>query len=430
LRGAPANAGGKAVLLGVIADDLTGATDVALMLKREGMRVVQCAGVPNQDRPLPRADAVVVALKSRTARVAEAVEQSLASARALLAAGARQLMFKYCSTFDSTDQGNIGRVAEALMAETGARSAVFCPAFPANKRTVFQGHLFVGDLLLSDSPMRDHPVTPMRDANLVRVLGRQTGMPVDLIAYAIVERGPAAIAAAIAERERQGQVMLVCDAVNDRQLRDLGMALRGAPFLTGGSGIAMGLPANFGFSAEGAAAQTMHAPHGRQLVLAGSCSEATRRQVAAAIEAGLPAFKLDPLAAEPLNAQAEAALRWLAEQRHTAPAVIYATATPDAVDAAKQALGPERAGAQVEQALSRIATGAVEAGTRRLLVAGGETSGAVVAALGVAVLEIGPEIAPGVPWTRSIGTPDLALALKSGNFGADDIFVNAWDKLA
>jgi uncharacterized protein YgbK (DUF1537 family) len=418
------------VLIGVIADDLTGATDVALMLKREGMRVVQYAGQPTPERPLPEADAVVVALKSRTAPVAEAVEQSLASARALLAAGARQLLFKYCSTFDSTEKGNIGPVAEALMRETGAKSAVFCPAFPANKRAVFMGHLFVGDLLLSDSPMRDHPVTPMRDASLVRVLGRQAAMRVELIPYAVVDRGPDAIAAAIAEREAAGPVMLVCDAVSDRHLRDLGRALRGAPLLTGGSGIAMGLPANFGFSARQTDSGRMDAPDGRALVLAGSCSEATRRQVAAAIQAGLACFKLDPLAHEPLAGQADAALRWLAAQDAAKPAVIYATAAPDEVAAAKQALGADEAGAQIEQALGRIAREAVAAGARRLLVAGGETSGAVVAALGVSVLEIGPEIAPGVPWTRSLGAPDVALALKSGNFGADDIFVAAWEKLA
>ena len=419
------------MLIGVIADDLTGATDVALMLKREGMRVVQYAGQPMPDRALPEVDAVVVALKSRTAPVEEAVARSLASARALLAAGAKQLMFiKYCSTFDSTDKGNIGPVAEALMAATGAQSAVFCPAFPANRRTVYQGHLFVGDALLSDSPMRDHPVTPMRDANLVRVLTWQTRMPVDLIPYAVIDQGPRAIAAAIAEREKSGPVMLICDAVSDRHLRDLGTALRGAAFLTGGSGIAMGLPGNFGFAAGTASAETMAAPPGRCVVLAGSCSEATRRQVAAAMEAGLPTYRLDPLAVEPLSAQGDAALRWLLAQDASKPAVIYATAAPDAVAAAKQALGADRAGARMEQALSRIATRAVEAGARRLLVAGGETSGAVVAALGVTVLEIGPEIAPGVPWTRSIGTPDLALALKSGNFGADDIFIKAWELLA
>jgi uncharacterized protein YgbK (DUF1537 family) len=418
------------VLIGVIADDLTGATDVALMLKREGMRVVQYAGTPTPERPLPKADAVVVALKSRTAPVAEAVEQSLASARALLAAGAQQLLFKYCSTFDSTDKGNIGPVAEALMNETGAKSAVFCPAFPANRRAVFMGHLFVGDLLLSDSPMRDHPVTPMRDANLVRVLGRQTAMGVELIPYAIVDQGPDAIAAAIAEREVSGPVMLVCDAVSDRHLRDLGRALRSAPLLTGGSGIAMGLPANFGFSAREADGGRMAAPDGRPLVLAGSCSEATRRQVATAIEAGLPSFRLDPLSPEPVAAQADAALRWLAARDAAKPAVIYATAAPNEVAAAKQTLGADEAGAQIEQALGRIAREAVAAGASRLLVAGGETSGAVVAALGVSVLEIGPEIAPGVPWTRSLGAPDVALALKSGNFGADDIFVRAWEKLA
>jgi len=417
------------MLIGVIADDLTGATDAALMLQREGMRVVQLVGEPSVDSALPEADAIVVALKSRTAPAGEAIAQSLGSLRALRAAGAEQILFKYCSTFDSTDTGNIGPVADALMTELGVRSAVFCPAFPANGRSVYQGHLFLGDTLLSDSSMRDHPLTPMRDANLVRVLGRQTQTPVQLIPYAVIDQGAEAIAAAIAEHEAAGRRMLVCDAVSEKHLRDLGRALKGASLLTGGSGIAMGLPANFGFTPERSAARTMSAPSGAALVVAGSCSAATRRQVASAIAAGLPAYRIDPLSSAPLAEQAATALGWLASQDAAVPAVIYATADSEAVAQAKNALGSERAGALVEDALAAVAAGAVKAGIARLLVAGGETSGAVVGALGIKSLEIGPEIAPGVPWTRSIGAPSLALALKSGNFGADDIFVRAWDLL-
>jgi len=419
------------MLIGVVADDLTGATDVALMLQRAGMSVVQAIGVPAAADALPEADAVVVSLKSRTCPAAEAVAQSLASARALRARGARQILFKYCSTFDSTDAGNIGPVADALMDELGAKSAIFCPAFPANARSIYQGHLFVGGRLLSESSMRDHPLTPMRDPDLVRVLGRQTERGVGLVALPVIEAGPEAIRRAIANEAAEGRPFVVTDALVDNHLLSLGKALDGAPLVTGGSGIAMGLPANFGIRpAEGRPAPMAAVPPGRRLVLSGSCSEATRRQVAHAIAAGMPSLRLEPERLADGTQDASAAARWLAEQGADSAALIYATAEPAAVRKAQAALGTAKAGAVVEEAMAEIAAIAVKRRTTRLIVAGGETSGAVVQALGARALAIGPEIDPGAPWTRVVDGPAIALALKSGNFGKDDFFTRAWSLIA
>ena len=418
------------MLIGVVADDLTGATDVALMLQRAGMSVVQAIGVPTSAEALPEADAVVVSLKSRTCPPAEAVAQSLASARALRARGAKQILFKYCSTFDSTDAGNIGPVADALMDELKAESAIFCPAFPANARSIYQGHLFVGGRLLSESSMRDHPLTPMRDPDLVRVLARQTNRGVGLVPLPVIEAGPEAIRKAIAKQAAEGRPFVVTDALVDNQLLLLGKALAGAPLVTGGSGIAMGLPANFGIRPGERPAATMDVPKGGRLVLSGSCSEATRRQVAHAVAAGMPSLKLEPERLADGTQDAPGAARWLADQKGDSGALIYATAEPAAVRKAQAALGTAKAGTLVEEAMAEIATIAVEHGTTRMIVAGGETSGAVVQALGVRALAIGPEIDPGAPWTQVVDGPPMALALKSGNFGKDDFFTRAWSLVA
>lgn len=420
------------MLLGCIADDLTGATDLALMLTRSGMRTVQVMKVPDAATNLDGFDAVVVALKSRTNPAAEAVAWSLAAADQLLARGARQLFFKYCSTFDSTDAGNIGPVAEALIEKVGGKVAIVCPAFPANKRSVYMGNLFVGDVPLAESSMKDHPLTPMRDSNLVRVLQRQTRLPVGLVAFGVVEQGAAAIAAAFDRAAATGQRFVVVDAVTDKHLVDMGTAAAGAPLVTGGSGVAMGLPGNFvrqGLMKPAGAPISMRAKPGRAAILAGSCSEATRGQVKAAIEAGLPVHRLDPLALAQGKAAAAEALAWAGAQDAGRPFLIYSSDAPDAVAKVQAALGREAAGALVEQVLADIARGLGALGVTRLIVAGGETSGAVVGALGVTAIEIGPEIDPGVPWTRSLDGSDLVLALKSGNFGAPDFFLKAWSLL-
>jgi uncharacterized protein YgbK (DUF1537 family) len=420
------------MLLGAIADDLTGATDLSLMLARNGMPTVQYIGVPPPGADFGAAPAVVVALKSRTIPAAEAVAASEASARALLAAGAEQLLFKYCSTFDSTDVGNIGPVAEALIELTGAELAIACPAFPAAGRSIYQGHLFVGDRLLSDSPMRDHPLTPMRDADLVRVLQRQARGRVGLLPFATIVAGVDVVRDALAAAQRQGFSLLIADAIRDADLRILGEALAGAKLVTGGSGIAMGLPDNFRRAnrlGSTPLATRMAAPAGKSVILAGSCSAATRGQVAAAMAAGIPALKLDPLAVAAGDQDAGTVAAWLIAATTDRPALVYSSDEPAAVQQVQDKLGRETAGSLIEHLLAEVSLRLRDNGFSRFLVAGGETSGAVVAALGVRALTIGPEIAPGVPWTRSIGAPDLALALKSGNFGGPDFFLTAWSLL-
>jgi 3-dehydrotetronate 4-kinase len=419
------------VLLGSIADDFTGATDLCNTLVRRGMRAVQLIDVPESEAAVPDAEAVVIALKSRTTPAAEAVAKSLAALQWLKRAGARQILFKYCSTFDSTDAGNIGPVAEALLEALGSDFTIYCPAFPENARTIYRGYLFVGDVLLSESGMRDHPLTPMRDPNLVRVLQRQCRGRVGLVPYATVAKGAAAIAAAFAALRRDGFRHAIIDAIEDRDLEELGAAAADLPLLTGGSGIALGLPENFrrrGLLGDSRAADRLPRVEGAAAVLSGSCSQATLAQVAHMRERA-PAFTIDPLAlAEGRDVVGEA-LAWARVRLGEAPILVSATAPPQEVAAVQQRLGRERAGAIVEGALAEIARGLAELGARRLVVAGGETAGAVVQALCVKGLRIGRQIDPGVPWTVSLGERPLALALKSGNFGAPDFFLRAFHVL-
>jgi len=421
------------MLLGAIADDFTGATDLASMLVRNGMRSVQLIGVPRQSDPPPDADAVVVALKSRTAPVQQAVTQSLAALAWLHDAGCRQFFFKYCSTFDSTDQGNIGPVADALLKALDSGFALACPAFPANGRSVYQGHLFVGSTLLNESGMENHPLTPMRDANLVRVLGRQTDGTVGLVPYAVVAKGAEATADAMSSLQQQGQRYAIVDAVSDEHLTVIGTAARRHALITGGSGVAMGLPENFrrdGLLATRGDPGALPMVEGYAAVLAGSCSRATLGQVEAAV-GHVPILQLDPLETPDAGTLSSQALEWIEGKLGTAPVVIAASAPPDKVAALQQRVGRDAAGALVEHALAMIADGLFARGVRRLVVAGGETAGAAVSQLGVRSLRIGAEIDPGVPWTYAEGARvPLLLALKSGNFGARDFFLKAFKVLA
>jgi len=413
--------------LGCIADDFTGATDLANNLVRSGMRTVQTIGVPDADAAID-ADAVVVALKSRTIDPAEAVAQSLAAARWLRSRGARQLYFKVCSTFDSTPRGNIGPVAEALLAETGAVQALVTPAFPETGRTVYKGHLFVGEVLLSDSPMRHHPLTPMTDANLVRVLQAQLARTrAGLVDHATVAAGEAAVRERLAALAREGVAFAIADVVADADLRVLAAAARDLPLVVAGSGLAIGIPALHGLAPAPRAAELPRA-RGTRAIVSGSCSQATNAQVAAFLAAGGAGFAVDPLRADAGEDLAAAALEWAKSRLGEKPVLVYATAEPAAVRAVQARLGAERAGALVEEILARVAAGLVRAGVGRLIVAGGETAGACVHALAVRALRIGPQIDPGVPWCHA-EQPGVHLALKSGNFGANDFFTRAFEVL-
>lgn len=421
-------------LLGCIADDFTGASDLAGMLVRAGMRTVQVIGVPDHIAMLAvDADAIVIALKSRTTPAALAIQDSLAALHWLQQAGCQQFLFKYCSTFDSTVHGNIGPVLDALMKVLKTDFTIACPAFPENKRTIFHGHLFVGDALLNESGMQHHPLTPMTDANLVRVLQQQTTRKVGLISHATVAAGAAAITADIARLKQQGVAMAIVDAIGNADLLTIGAACASLPLISGGSGIALGLPQNFisqGLVSSGPTAASLPPVSGLQAILSGSCSTATQAQVAHWIAAQRPAFALDPLRLAAGEDLVEAAITWALPQIEDGPVLIYATAAADRVAQVQATLGTERAGALVEQALAAIASALVAHGVGQLLVAGGETSGAVVSSLGIKALRIGPQIDPGVPWTISLGTRPIALALKSGNFGSVDFFSKAWHVLA
>jgi uncharacterized protein YgbK (DUF1537 family) len=408
-----------ATFFGAIADDFTGATDLAGLLARSGVPVSLRLGVP-EGPPGDTAQIEIIALKCRTAPVAEAVAETRAALAWLRAAGAERFFWKYCSTFDSTAQGNIGPVAEALMADLGVDQTIYCPAFPENGRSIFMGNLFVGEQPLAESPMKDHPLTPMRDSNLMRLLAPQVTRPVGLANRMTVAKGglPERLAALAAH----GVAHVVVDAVSNDDLALIAQGCQAMPLLTGGSAVAAPLPVLWqaqGLMPTGVGGG-FAAPEGPAIVLSGSCSAMTNRQVAAWLAAGRPGFRLDPLEG------AGAALAWLAAQSVEASPLIYATAAPEAVKAAQARLGAERAGQVVEEALAACAVAARDRGVRRFVVAGGETSGAVAKALGITRLDIGPEIAPGVPWCGAVsGGQEIAITLKSGNFGGEGFFGQA-----
>lgn len=431
----------SSILLGCIADDFTGATDLANNLVRAGMRVVQTVGVPHE--PLAESvDAVVVSLKSRTIAPNQAVEQSLAALHWLKQHEVQQIYFKYCSTFDSTEQGNIGPVTDALMHALNTDFTVTTPAFPDAGRTVYRGYLFVGDVLLNESGMQDHPLTPMRDPNLVRVLKPQTRQSVGLIDYRATSDSSDAVCARIEALRKDGVGIAVVDALDNADLLRIGQACADLPLVTAGSGLATGLPANFGIEPNDTAASLPRAT-GRQAIVSGSCSRATQGQVAAFIEAGGQAIALDPLALSQdpnrLNLLIEQAVNALGER----PVLVYSTTNPQQLTQVQASLGAMGAGELVEQWLAQTACALVTAGVGQLVVAGGETSGAVVQALGIDQLRIGMQIDPGVPWCYALAKPEsrghadahqasqpLHISLKSGNFGGVDFFTRAFEVLA
>ena len=436
------------IRLGCIADDFTGATDLANNLVRAGMRAVQTIGVPGDDAvaAVDDADAVVVALKSRTIEPRLAVEQSLAACRWLRRAGATQIYFKVCSTFDSTPRGNIGPVLEALMDELGCDFTIATPAFPDNARTVFKGHLFVGDVLLSESGMRHHPLTPMTDANLVRVLQAQlapartdgrTPRRVGLVDHHATGGSSEAIRARFSALQAAGISIAIADAIDNDDLMRLGAAVRDLPVVCAGSGLAIGLPRNFGIAPSGAAA-SLPSVRGFSAIVSGSCSQASNAQVAYFLAAGGAARSIDPPSPseDGQSRLVDDIARWAEAEWTSAPerpVLVYSTAPPEAVAAAQERAGANELGARFESLLAGVAKSLVERGARRLVIAGGETSGACVQALGVETLRIGQQIDPGVPWCHAapaLAPEGLLLALKSGNFGAVDFFTRAFTATA
>lgn len=416
---------------GAIADDFTGATDLAALLARSGVPVSLRLGIPD-DGPTDTAAIEIIALKCRTAPVDVAVRETRQALSWLRQAGAQRFYWKYCSTFDSTPEGNIGPVSEVLMNDLGSQVTVYCPAFPENGRTVFMGNLFVGEQLLSESSMKDHPLTPMTDANLLRLLAPQVSRPVGLVSLPEIVRGGKYIRDRMDALAEVGVGNIVVDAIAEEDLRSIAAAVEGFSLVTGGSALAQWLPSLWlaqGYLAPEALHSIKKAPPGRAVILSGSCSRMTNCQVQDYLQRGEPAYRLDPFYLA--DRGPEPVLQWLSEQPADTTPLIYATAEPDAVQAAQARLGAEQTGGLVEAALAQCATHALQLGIRRFVVAGGETSGAVAQGLGIRRVDVGPEIAPGVPWcfARSQSL-DLALAMKSGNFGTATFFSDALELLA
>jgi uncharacterized protein YgbK (DUF1537 family) len=413
------------MMFGAIADDVTGATDLGSTLRRRGARVVQTLGAPRIAPPAT--DAIVVATKARMLPVAEACDTVAKAADFLTEAGAERLYLKYCSTFDSTAQGNIGPMIDLLLNREGEEFTVACPSYPALGRTVYQGHLFVHEQLLSASPMRNHPLTPMLDPNIVRFLGLQSESAVGLLPLADVERGPEAILQGFDRLARQGIRIAIADAISDRHVQALGEACQTMRLATGG--------AAFGAALGGARLKTqnpapMETPPrtGAVCLLSGSCSAATLAQVAFAKDHGIPSFHLDPLHLAASSQYLDEAVNWAIDRSKSGGFLLYSTSNAATVSNAQEHLGRDQAADSLEQAFAIVARELADVGVRNFVVAGGETSGAVTNALDIRMMSFGAELAPGVPWTYSLDPEGFALALKSGNFGAEDFFVRALER--
>ncbi len=419
------------MLLGCIGDDFTGSSDLGNTLSKSGMHVVQYSGIP--DKPADTdVEAGIIALKSRSIPADEAIAQSLRALEWLKAQGCQQFFFKYCSTFDSTPEGNIGPVAQALAQALSADQVIFCPAFPTTGRSIFQGHLFVGDQLLSDSPLKDHPLNPMSESDLRKWLALQTKTPVGHVTITDVMAGVEKVKSAMQrEAEKNGPYMIV-DAIQDSDLMTIGAALKGVTLVTGGSGVAIGLPQNFDALPKGRdKRQSWQGKQGPSAALCGSCAAASRRQIARHTSSGAPVLKLDSQQVIEGSYQAADAYQWICTQWRDQPdatPLVYSSADPAEVKSVQEKYGAQTAAAAFEGFFGALAKQLVAGNIERLIVAGGETSGAVVEALLLPALVIGPEIDPGVPALAA--EPSLNLALKSGNFGAEDFFEKAAAVLA
>jgi len=416
--------------LGCIADDFTGATDLASMLARSGVNVSLRIGVP-LSTPENTAEIEVIALKTRSISASKAIEESLSALKWLKEAGAKKYFFKYCSTFDSTAEGNIGPVSEALMNELKVDQTIYCPAFPENGRSIYMGNLFVGQKLLSESSMKDHPLTPMNDSNLMRLLSAQVSRRVGLADRIVVNSGVNSLKEKLISLKENDVPHVIVDAVADTDLDTIASACQDMDFITGGSALAMPL-AEF-YKASGKISANDNSFMNKKLntgsiILSGSCSEMTIIQVKNFIQRGAAAFQLDPI--DLAENGVKKVLDWLSSQDFTKNIIIYATSEPDTVKKVQAELGVDMAGKIVEQGLSECAIAARELGIKNFIIAGGETSGAITKALNVRQLDIGIEIAPGVPWTFSgKRNNQIALSLKSGNFGSEEFFTEALSKL-
>lgn len=408
------------MLLGCIGDDFTGSSDLANTLAKKGMRTVQYTGVPNIDAD-SEVEAGVVALKTRSISVDEAIVQSLEALKWLQSQGCKQFFFKYCSTFDSTPDGNIGPVIDALADALETNCVIVCPAFPGAGRTVFNGHLFVNDSLLNESGMQNHPLTPMTDPDIRRCLKSQTNNSVSHVPALTVFQGVDSTKSALISAGHLDRSLVVVDAIRDEDLMIIGEAAAELSLITGGSGVALGLPENFRKQGLiGEFSSTWQGESGQCAILSGSCSRATREQIALYSKDN-PSLEIKVSDLISGNLNPDKLFAWIVEQDQTP--LVYSSADPEEVKLVQEKYGRDESAKAIEDLFSKVAKQLVAKGFNRIIVAGGETSGAVIEGLSLNIMEVGPEIDPGVPVMRS--SKNLVIALKSGNFGAPNFFVKA-----
>ena len=407
------------MILGVIADDFTGASDIANTLMKQGMSTALVTDYKHAEAP--QIDACVIGLKTRSVYKDIAVAESLAAFQWLKAHGCQQFVFKYCSTFDSTPEGNIGPVAEALAAALNTKGVICCPAFPRAERRVFLGHLFVGDRLLSESGMENHPLNPMTDSDIRRWLARQSVSSVGHLSYELVQQGAEALKTALA---LSPHTLMIADALSDADLLVLGKAAAGMPLVTGGSGIALGLPQNFRDANLLIGRHTsFEGLSGPAVILSGSCSNATRAQITNHAKI-YPTFKIDVCKLMSGSVSISDILNFALQNAEILP-LIYSADDIEEINSLQCIYGSQSVAEALDRLFGILAVELTRQGFNRVVVAGGETSGAVVNALHISVFDVGPEIAPGVPCLKSLGAPSIAMALKSGNFGDTKFFSNA-----
>lgn len=413
------------MLLGVIADDFTGATDIAGFLVENGMRTIQVNGTPSEDMKI-NADAVVVSLKSRSCATQQAIIDSVKALKWLQSQGCQQFYFKYCSTFDSTAQGNIGPVTDALLDQLNEDFTVVCPSLPVNGRTVFNGHLFVLGQLLSESGMRNHPVTPMKNSNIVQLMDAQSRGETGLINYQIIEQGPDNIIKGFKALKAQGKRYAVVDAFNSQHIDNIGKSINGLKLITGGSGLASGIAKNWKshLQDQTEAKKAGYPSKAPTVIFSGSCSLTTNKQVSH-YKKKAPHLAINVEHCLNKNNYSQEVCDWvLSQTQSTLAPLVYATADPQGLKKIQLKYGAEASSQAIENFFKQLAIKLKEKGVCNFIVAGGETSGVVTQSLQVDCFHIGPQIAPGVPWIKAVNHP-LSLALKSGNFGDETFFTKA-----
>lgn len=411
------------MIIGCIADDFTGASDAASFLVKGGMQTILFNGIPQEKERTESCQAIVIALKTRTQKTEDAVKETLKAAEWLKENGAKQLYIKYCSTFDSTPKGNIGPIMDALLEKYEVPTTILCPALPVNGRVVKDGNLYVNGIPLNQSSMKDHPLTPMWDSDVGKLMRDQSRYDCVKISCGEMNKPEEVQKKIRLFGAEKPHFYVIPDFETGKDARSIVQNFGKLPILSGSSGILTELAGQYKLE-KSTTLKTDERTIGSGLLLAGSCSQATRSQIAFVQKNGIKSKRMDPLKLL-AGEQTEQELWDFIQTNHT-DVLIYSSDTPESVRKVQQA-GREQIAELLERTMANLAKRALQAGYTRLVIAGGETSGAVTKALGYRSYMIGTSVAPGVPIMIPRENKNVRLVLKSGNFGQEDFLKRALD---